>query len=209
MESIENITDLVELGFDETNEYGSGLTAISVVKRPAIKAGFIAFNHDLKIEFKEDKERRMLYGPALIPDMPIFRRDFDEKTKKSKEYYAYMTAETIEKLAHSYLKNGRQGNTTIEHKVAVKGCYLVEQWIIEDPKNDKANAMGLEYPKGTMMIGMKVDNDTVWNDFVKNGTVTGFSIEALLPSREKKLKYENRRIEAAVKAIFNVKEKKK
>ena len=32
-------------------------------------------------------------------------------------------------------------------------------------------------PEGTWMISMKVENDEIWNDYVKTGKVKGFSIE--------------------------------
>ena len=32
-------------------------------------------------------------------------------------------------------------------------------------------------PIGTWMVSMKVDNDEIWNDYVKTGKVKGFSIE--------------------------------
>jgi len=35
----------------------------------------------------------------------------------------------------------------------------------------------LNLPEGTWMISMKVNNDEVWNDYVKTGRVKGFSIE--------------------------------
>jgi hypothetical protein len=36
---------------------------------------------------------------------------------------------------------------------------------------------GLDVPVGTWMGSVKVDNDEVWNDYVKSGKVKGFSIE--------------------------------
>ena len=35
----------------------------------------------------------------------------------------------------------------------------------------------MDAPLGTWCVSMKVDNDEVWNDFVKTGKVKGFSIE--------------------------------
>jgi len=36
---------------------------------------------------------------------------------------------------------------------------------------------GLDVPVGTWMGSVKVDNDDIWNDYVKTGKVKGFSIE--------------------------------
>jgi len=38
---------------------------------------------------------------------------------------------------------------------------------------------GLDVPVGTWMGSVKVDNDEVWNDYVKSGKVRGFSIEGM------------------------------
>jgi hypothetical protein len=42
---------------------------------------------------------------------------------------------------------------------------------------DKSKKYGLSVPKGTWMISMKVENEEVWNDYIKTGKVKGFSIE--------------------------------
>jgi hypothetical protein len=42
---------------------------------------------------------------------------------------------------------------------------------------DKSKKYGLNAPVGTWMVSMKVNNDVIWNDFVKTGKVKGFSIE--------------------------------
>ena len=35
----------------------------------------------------------------------------------------------------------------------------------------------MDLPIGTWMVSMKVNNDEIWNDYVKTGLVKGFSIE--------------------------------
>jgi hypothetical protein len=42
---------------------------------------------------------------------------------------------------------------------------------------DKSKKYGLNAPVGTWMVSMKVNNEAIWNDFVKTGKVKGFSIE--------------------------------
>ena len=54
---------------------------------------------------------------------------------------------------------------------------VVESWIVDNPELDKSKHYGLNVPKGTWMVSMKVDNDNIWNEFVKTGKVKGFSIE--------------------------------
>ena len=72
---------------------------------------------------------------------------------------------------------GNQNNSTLEHKFELNGLSLVESWIVEDKVNDKSVKYGMDLPIGTWMGSVKVNNDKVWNEFVKTGKVKGFSIE--------------------------------
>ena len=41
--------------------------------------------------------------------------------------------------------------------------------------HDKSKKYGLDMPLGTWMVSMKVDNDDIWNNYVKENKVKGFS----------------------------------
>ena len=60
---------------------------------------------------------------------------------------------------------------------------VVEAWTVEDPLTDKSTNYGKQYPRGTWVTMMKVDNLDVWNK-VKSGEIKGFSIDALLGLQE-------------------------
>jgi hypothetical protein len=62
---------IVKCVIDETGKLGVG--AISLVEFPAIEENFIALN-EVKLA-SVNKERRMVYGPALIPNKYILRID--------------------------------------------------------------------------------------------------------------------------------------
>ena len=158
---------IVKCVIDENGKLGVG--AISLVEFPAIEENFIALNA-VKLS-SVDGERRMLYGPALIPNKYILR--VDQNT--GEDYYIVFDNETITKCAHLYLQKNLQHNTTFEHQFSVMGCTVVESWIIEGEK-DKAYHLGLTAPVGSWIIGLKVSDDEIWNE-VKDGTVKGFSIE--------------------------------
>ena len=76
-----------------------------------------------------------------------------------------------------YLQNGNQSESTLEHEQKLNGLTLVESWIVEDKDKDKSALYELNVPVGTWMGTVKVDNDQIWNDYVKTGKVKGFSIE--------------------------------
>jgi hypothetical protein len=89
-----------------------------------------------------------------------------------------------------YLQNGNQSQSTLEHDKQLKGLTLVESWIVEDKEKDKTALYGLDVPVGTWMGSVKVDNDEIWNDYVKSGKVKGFSIEGYFADKMERPKEE-------------------
>ena len=162
--------NIIELILDDNDDL-TGIEAISVVENPAIEENFLALKSD-EIKLAEvDKEKRILMGAALIPNKPIYRRNEDQ------EFYIFFSKETVSKASQLYLKKGKQGEATLEHQEKITGLTVVESWIIEDDIHDKSRKYSLNMPIGTWMVSMKVDNDEIWNDYVKTGKVKGFSIE--------------------------------
>lgn len=157
-----------------------GVDAISIVESPAIEEQFIALSKQ-QIQFKvQNEDKRILIGAALVPNKPIYR--YDEKT--GEEYYVYFAQDTIRKASELYMIKGNQNNATLEHAEELSGLSVVESWIIEDENNDKSRAYGLEYPVGTWVVMMKVNNEAIWNEYIKEGKVKGFSIEGWFAQRE-------------------------
>ena len=162
---------VIELLIDE-DELLSGIEAISIVDRPAIQEHFIALSEQSKLQLAEvDKEKRILMGAALVPNKNIYRQDGDD------EYYIYFSEDTVRKASELFLMRGNQNKSTLEHEAQLNGLSVVESWIIEDEKYDKSRKYDMELPVGTWMVSMKVNNDEVWNNYVKTGLVKGFSIE--------------------------------
>ena len=160
---------IVELILDEDQEIG--IEAISVVENPAIEEDFIALKSQ---EFKlaeVNKEKRILMGALLIPNKPIYRRNGED------EYYIYFSKDTVLKASQMYLMQGKQNNSTLEHQYQINGLSLVESWIVEDKVHDKSVKYGMDLPLGSWVGSVKVNNDKIWNEFVKTGKVKGFSIE--------------------------------
>ena len=164
--------EIIELVIDENEEY-SGIEAISVVESPAIEEDFIALKDQKQVRLAEiSKEKRLLMGAALIPEKPIYRKSGDQ------EFYIYFSKDTVAKASQMFLKAGNQGQATMEHTdEKLEGMTIVESWLIEDDVHDKSRKYGLDMPIGTWMVAMKVDNDDIWNNYVKEGKVKGFSIE--------------------------------
>lgn len=126
-------------------------------------------------------EERLVVGPAMIPDKMIIRRN--EITGEI--YYVYFTAETIKKLQQKFMQEKLLGQTNIEHgRRILSNVDVVESWIVDDPKLDKQQVFGMEYPKGTWMISMKVMDDDTWSK-VKDGKLRGFSVQGYFLEKAK------------------------
>lgn len=187
---------IVELVLDEEQ---IGIEAISVVENPAIEEDFVALkSEDVKLA-EVDSEKRILLGALLVPNKPIYRRSKDD------EWYIYFSKDTVRKASEMYLMRGNQNNTTMEHQYALNGLTLVESWIVEDQEKDKSALYGMKLPVGTWMGSVKVNNDEVWNDYVKTGRVKGFSIEGYFADKMEKVENsEEVEADAILNAIKNI-----
>jgi hypothetical protein len=162
---------IIELLIDE-DALLSGIEAISIVDKPAIEENFIALKEHTKVKLAEiDKEKRILMGAALVPNKNIYRTDGED------EYYIYFSEDTVRKASELFLMRGKQNKSTLEHEAELNGLSVVESWIIEDEVHDKSRKYDLDMPVGTWMVSMKVNNEEVWENYVKTGLVKGFSIE--------------------------------
>jgi len=195
---------IIELVLDEEQE-DAGVEAISIVESPAIEEDFVALkSEEIKLaEISADK--KLLMGALLVPNKPIYR-----KTGKE-EYYIYFSKETISKASQLYLRNGNQNNSTLEHQHELSGLTLVESWIVEDKEKDKSRLYNMNVPIGTWMGTVKVNNDEVWNEYVKTNKVKGFSIEGYFADKmegpnesvEEKMEIENSKLLETIKDILN------
>ena len=178
---------------DAPNVFG-----ISLVGTPAMESNYVKMSkenttklsevekielsnqNDLQLKV-QDKEKRLLMGLVLEPNKLIYR--YDQQTKE--EYYITVNEETIVELAHDFIKNANQSYSTIEHDgKELDGVTFVENWIVEDSNIDKSALYGLSYKKGSWVTVAKIDNEALWNDYVKNGVVQGFSIDAMVSLEE-------------------------
>jgi hypothetical protein len=190
---------IVELILDEEQEEG-GIEAISIVESPAIESDFVALNNQ-EIKLAEI-EKRILLGALLIPNKPIYRKS-DEG-----EYYIFFSKDTIVKASQLYLRNGYQNSATLEHDQTLKGLTLVESWIVEDEVQDKSRKYGLDVPVGTWMGAVKVNNEEIWNEYVKTDKVKGFSIEGYFADKmerpKEKIQEDFSKEDQLIKEIINI-----
>lgn len=168
--------ELYELIIEDENT--DEVFALSLVENPAIEADWVFFNNHKEVKFATiDEDKRTIVAPVLIPEKRIYRIE----EKSGKEYEVFLTADTIEKVAQQFLKKGYQNKATIEHKENIDGdITVVESWVSKSSTKDKsANYFSRIFPAGTWFVTIKVNDDKLWEDYVKTGEVKAISIEGI------------------------------
>jgi len=155
---------------------------LSLVEWPAIEVNFLKFAKDTQLELKfsvEDEDQHIVYGPAMIPDLPIYRYD------ESGEYYVKFSKDTVAKMAKTFLDRHM---FNIEHSSDARQVEILESYIV-DKTAGLSPAQFSSLPDGTWMVRAKVNDPALWQS-VKDGKLNGFSIEGMISlSRSKEQKY--------------------
>jgi hypothetical protein len=162
-----------EVRFNE--EENEGVYAVSLVSDPAIGVQFVTLSKQKELKLATiNEEQRILLGAVLIPNQPIYRN------QDGQEFNIVFPAETIKQVQQNFSRQGYLNNSTIEHSgQQINDVTFVETWIKEDEVHDKSVRYGFNEPVGTWFAAMKVNNDEIWNDYVKTGKVKGFSIDGV------------------------------
>ena len=167
--------NLFELVF---NEDSAGVYGYSFVETPAIEEEMISFSKEEEDFRFSDEEKRVIVSPLLIPNIKVYRSSVGAEKKPG---WVYLSEDTIAKLQENFFKNKNTHNSTVEHSDKIDEVFIFESWIIEDPQTDKSAVLGFKnLPKGTWMVSAKINNDELWNEYIKTGLVKGLSIDALL-----------------------------
>jgi hypothetical protein len=129
-----------------------------------------------KYDFKFNEEKQIIAGPAIIPDLHIYRYD-----NELGEYYVTFERDTIEKMVEKFNKLQKEYKINLEHSDTMVPAFIKGSWIIEDSENDKSRMYGFtDLPVGTWFIEVKVEDRDFWFKEVKTKNRSGFSIEGLM-----------------------------
>lgn len=191
-----SIMETYKVIFNE--EENEGVYAVSLVSDPAIGVNFITLSNQKEIKLATvNEEQRILIGAILIPNQPIYRN------QDGHEFNIVFPKETIKQVQQNFALKGYQNNSTIEHSGKnIANVTFVESWIKEDEVHDKSVHYGFDEEVGTWFGLMKINNDEIWNDYVKTGKVKGFSIDGVFDMEKVNLKTEiNMNLESIVNAI--------
>lgn len=112
-----------------------------------------------KVAFKKsDDELQIIWGEAYVPGIPDAQHDF-------------MTAESIMKMAYSWMAKGKTRCIDVEHDNRIVNAYVVESYVAR--KNDPDG-----FIEGSWVVGVHIPDDGVWQR-VKKGELNGFSIQGM------------------------------
>jgi rRNA maturation endonuclease Nob1 len=150
-----------------------GIDMIAFTSKPAVMVKGMAFNSAQIFHFKDEPKMRIV-APAMIP-MNIYRNDEGE------EYYVQFTEQEIENIYSKFMQDlNNQNLFNLEHTDKKVPAYILEAWLVENPKEDKAfSSYGIEVPKGTLMLTAQITDKEYYNKLVESDQV-GFSIEGFL-----------------------------
>jgi hypothetical protein len=149
---------------------------IGLVDRPAIERNFQAFNDQKKkAAFILNEEKRIISGPAMIADMPLYRKD-----SQLGEYYVIFDKQAIQTIVEKFSAKGYLKNFNLFHDAQQQvSDVTIFNSFVSDADLGVAPLAGFEdVADGSWFISAKVNNPTVW-DNVKAGTIKGFSVEGL------------------------------
>ncbi len=188
------------------SELTDGLTCMGLVDDPAIMENWIMMENQKPIQLTADKQKQILFGPAMIPDLPIYRRD------ASGEYYVVFSKETIEQMVEKWSRAGLTNEVNImhDHECFTDDCTLVEMFQKDASRGLNPTAYE-DLPDGTLFVAYKVQNN-LWN-LIQDGTLDlkGFSIEAWMTPKRKieNKKTQKEEIEFLADEILQEPDKKK
>lgn len=150
----------------------------------------------------QDEEQRIISGPLMLADTPIYRNDAIRG-----EYYVVFSADTIKQIAQKFFKKGYQNNVNLMHNSGdvQEGLTMFESWIV-DKKRGIQPMVGFEdVPDGSWFGSYKVENDEAWNK-VKSGEVLGFSVEGnFLYKEQEQMTPEEKMMNEIIKLLQKVK----
>lgn len=147
---------------------------IGLVEKPAIDKNFQAFNNH-KAKFVLNEEKKIISGPAMIADLPIYRSD-----DSLGEYYVVFNKPSIQTIVEKFSAKGYLQNFNLFHdpNKKVNDVTVFNSFIIDPELGINAPAGFEDLSPGSWWLTAKVNNEEVWNK-IKTGEIKGFSVEGV------------------------------
>lgn len=183
--------ELINLFIEDEDE--SGVSATAIVDEPATDEGFFAFNKKrnlkkYKIQLGSQKgsnftpvvgDLQVLAGALMVPDIEIYRNE-TLKDGTVKEYNVRFTKETINKIVQKFSASNFNNSINEMHDPNKPvNAVLFQHFIINRELGVMPPLNQNHLPDGTWFGFIKIKDVNFWNEFIKTGTYTGYSVEGL------------------------------
>jgi len=155
------------------------ISYIALVDVPAIEINWMAFDKHYK--FIADNDRRIVTGPLMVADMPIYRRGIIPFTEQEGEFYTVFDKEAIQLMAEKFFRNHKTSEFNLMHsgEHRIKDVYLFESILVDKTRGIRPPVAFEGIADGSWIASVKIDNEIVWQEYIKTGTLKGFSVEGM------------------------------
>lgn len=149
------------------------VTSIALVDKPAIERNFLAFKDSRPQYFIQNEDQRIVSGPLMIPDKPIYR-----KNQEYGQHYVVFDKQTIKTIAINYARNKYMDQVNAMHNSGsnIPDVFLFETFLSDQSRGISPMKGFEDLADGTWFGSMVIGNDQAWQE-VKAGTFRGFSVE--------------------------------
>lgn len=151
---------------------------VAFVTSPAIEVGWMAFADDKKkYDFKAIPERRIITGPIIITDLPIYRN-----TPEEGEFNVVFRKEQSEIILKKFAKGRHYNDLNKQHvaELSLEGAHMIELMMVDSERGIQTPALFDKAPNGSIFMSFWIEDDTLWNEYIMKGRFTGFSIECFM-----------------------------
>lgn len=156
----------------------TGAEYTALVDEPAIEKYFLTFKNDKSMQLVfSSQEQRIITGPLLIPDLPIFRA---ATAQIPEDHYVVFDAETIRQVEYKFCRDNNFNRVNLMHEPGTdpQNVYMIENFISDSHRGIRPPEPFADLPEGTWFVSYKVDNDALWQRIQKT-EFRGFSIEGI------------------------------
>lgn len=151
----ECVAILIEKGIPESEAIEIAKVAFTSTDRSQETVATESYNFQL---VSEESEERYVLGPVLIPNhLDLNGTMFPERI--------------VRKTAHDFMTKYQTNKFMHMLGLREEDVNIVESYILQSD----STINGVDYKKGTWMMGIIVHNNTIWN-YIKEGKIRGFSI---------------------------------
>lgn len=175
-----------------------GPKLLSLVSHPAMLIDFAKFSASPKPNVKfiiQSEEQRIIFGPLLIPELPVYRNEF------GKEFFLKISAPTIAEYSIRMSQMPDPNLFDVNHsQQPIDGVVMFEK-AITNPDRFPVAAGYEDLPIGTLFAASKVYNDQVWAK-IKAGEINGYSIDANFSDFKKAESLDKSTVDAEINHIL-------